>query len=170
MDQVPPLRSLKSLMFFDISEQHGMLKSIGDYAFDRQSPSNYLSINANLNQIERFDKKSFCLRGADKNSTRDSKIKQLKISLSSIRNVDKCIFKQIEPVVDGLVQAELKVEVPIKMSRNEGDYDNVCNCSLMGFLRMHRIELGGQCSPLRLMCQRRLPDSTVDDCSQEYSC
>lgn len=188
LQHVPSIRSLKSLMFLDISEQHGMLKTIGDYAFDRKSATNYLSINANLNQIERFEKKSFCLRRAAESASssnatsksaaaEDSKIKQLKISLSSIRNVDRCIFKQIEPVVNGLVQAELKVEVPVKTSRRNDaatavDYDSVCNCTLMGFLRLHRIELSGQCSPLRLMCQRRMSssDANADDCSQDFAC
>jgi len=155
-------------MFFDISEQHGMLKIIGDYAFDRISPSNYLSINANLNQLERFEKKSFCFK--NKNKTNDSRIKQLKLSLSSVQNVEKCILKQLEPIVNGIVTAELKVEQPIKTSRNEGDYNSVCNCGLMNFLRLHRIELGGQCSPLRLMCQRKRKDITNNECSQDFSC
>lgn len=156
LTQTPSIVNLSRLKIFDLSNQNGHMRVIHDYAFDRlgavannsNSTTNItqaVSINLDLNDIERFGDKSFCSRAV--HSPYDD-ISNIDLAYSTVRRLDKCIFKQLRSAVAPRVSLNIGLYLH---SLNESS--QVCNCEFKSFIREFKIDLIGGCSLLAKPCQ-----------------
>ena len=127
------------------------MRAVHDYAFDRVNLTQAVSINLDLNDIERFGDKSFCMRTANL-----SEISNLDLSYSTVTRLDKCLFKQLQSSLSPRVSLNIGLYM---QSLNASS--NVCNCEFKNFIREFKIDLIGGCSLLAKTCETATSNSTM---------
>ena len=123
MTQSPNIISLYKLQILDLANQNKNLVAIQDFAFERNKiPANPLNLNMESNDIIQFGNKAFCSR-----TYNVSEITQLGFSFNTIKNMSKCLFKQ----VNSLISTKIILRVG---QTNDVSYKDVCNCDMKAYL------------------------------------
>jgi Leucine-rich repeat (LRR) protein len=158
LDMIPNLSKLNQLQEFGFANQNGKLNTIKDYAFEVEGQSfRNLKISLRKNNITNFGSKAFCSRYSKQNE-----ISKIEIDSSSFKYLNKCIIKQLR-LFNGPFSETLIEVAPVDPLTDAA----ACNCSLINFLRLYRIVLGGVCSGIKC------PNEPIkDDCilANEFSC
>ena len=133
---VPSIRNLLKLKIIDVSNQNNQLKNIHGYAFERNSrPINPMNVNLGSNDIDTFDRRSFCSRNS--NAT---EILALDVSFESMKNFNKCLLKQLTSHISPKIV--LRIGLPIENVKN---YTSVCTCPLRMYAAKLNVEVSGAC-------------------------
>ena len=135
LTKVPSIFKLTGLSILDISFQNGKLKSIHDYAFERESIwYNTLKINLDGNDIDTFGKQAFCSRYYV-----PSYISEITFSYKTMKTIPICVLKQLgsqEANKPTLIKVSNSTELVV-------DYSNFCNCSLLSSVKLYNINSTG---------------------------
>lgn len=116
----PNISNMKRLKILDLSNQNGKLVKIDDYAFDRNF-IHLLTLYLNLNDLS-FEPKSFCTRFKT-----ESQINTLDLSLKTLNNMDKCIFKQFDS------NRPNRMIIRIQSEKSNSNELSECNCDILQY-------------------------------------
>jgi Leucine-rich repeat (LRR) protein len=175
LSSMPDIFKLNKLYIYNMSNQNGMLESIGNYAFDRQNGQEDLTIHLGHNKIKSIKEKAFCSRAAKTVS-----IKAISLDYSLVKSIDKCMLAQIgrENIgslvlfdSDSALASASTSASDLAPTANDHSYADVCNCQLMLFLSRYNVNLEGVCASIlnNLTC---FNVEIRDDCANkpQYIC
>lgn len=149
---------MNQLKIFDMSNQNGNLRIIHNFAFERQGKlQNAVSINLDLNEIERFGEKSFCNRYSN-----TSEISNLDVSYPTAKRLDKCLLKQLNSLLSSRVSLNIGLYL---QSFNESS--ELCNCDFKKFVSQYKIDLIGGCSLLSESCDKNKASFAINICQHK---
>lgn len=154
----PNITNLAKLQILDMSNQHGSLKQVPDYAFERRMTFNSLSLILETNDLTFAGNKAFCSHYSNV-----PEIHVVSLSHRSVKNLNKCMLKQLKTSI--VSRAAIKVE----KARTQMDYSTVCTCDLRSFASSLRVDLLGACSQLN---DKSCPETknVEKDCSDTFDC
>jgi hypothetical protein len=159
LKQVPKIRRCSRLQLFDLS--NNKLKEIKDYAFER-SVKLFSSLGVNLqgNDITNFGSRSFCSHYSNVIEIHD-----LNLSYNTYERMNKCLLKQLNSTM--VARIYLRVLPNEFRSRS---VVHVCDCSLMRFLDINKINLLGECQEGKDKCTENKFDQNECFSQKEFNC
>lgn len=89
LSTIPKITQLEKLTILNLKNQHGKLRVIPDYAFERKENNSEISIYLNDNSIKKVSSKAFCNRFSQSIAG-----KSIFIQMNNINLVHKCMFSQ----------------------------------------------------------------------------
>lgn len=176
---LPSFQNLHELATLNVENQNGRLVSLGDYAFDTGSKPgelrySHLIVYMRSNIFTSFGDKVFCGRrnvingnsssNMTSTSTTTPAIDVIYIDHAAIRNMDKCVLKQLRmPQRPGFPTYVIIDDETIDETTNMKKFEDVCNCDYMEFGRVNEIKLIGICRFFNLECKKTGSGGDNDD-------
>lgn len=158
LSKFPNLTYLSRLQILDMTNQNARLTEIPDYAFERRdrNQTHYsLSLILDSNDFIKYGSRSFCSR-----YTNSSQIHNINLSYRSMKNLHKCLLKQLK------TSFVSRVSLKVQPNDNIFDYSDVCSCDLKSFAFSLNIDLLGICVSFNDACSR----SAIDSINNEQQC
>lgn len=168
LSSLPSLNNLNELATLKVENQNGKLVSLKDYSFDTLSNERYANMVLYLrsNAITSFANKAFCSRNLNY-----SNIDVVYIDYYAIRNMDKCLLKQLKPKREGYPVYVIIDDESIDQTTDVRKYKDVCNCENIEFGKQNQLKFIGICKFLSLNCESEAT-KIIDDCDKkpEFQC
>ena len=161
LKHTPKITKLSKLQTLDLSNQNGHLKVVYDFAFER-SVKRFSSLGLNLqsNDIEMFSSRSFCSRYSSVIEIHD-----LNLSFNSYQQMNKCILKQLNSTMVARVYVRI-----LPSEFRSRSIIQVCDCHLMKFLDVNKINLLGDCQLGKDKCTENKFDARECYSQKEFDC
>lgn len=155
LNTYPNISSMIRLKILDLSNQNGKLIKIDDYAFDRNFV-HLLTLYLNSNDLS-FEPKSFCSRFKTQ-----SQINSLDLSLKTLNNMDKCIFKQFES------NRPNKMLLRVQLEKSNLNELNECNCGIWQFAKHFNVTIYNYPNCNETECYEKKLETA--ECDKRFNC
>jgi Leucine-rich repeat (LRR) protein len=163
LKKIPHIRKLPNLIFLLLENQNGRLTELDDYAFERDIEKSLMYIHLDSNSFARIGNKSLCSR-----NTKSNTISSISIDYSSLKNMNKCILRQMRLIKDD--EAGF-IDIDVVLDEKKANLSQVCNCDMKVYLEKSKIHLVGACANVfnNISCKN---ERSVDTCANrvEYLC
>ena len=161
LSQIPKIVKLSKLQRLDLSNQNGHLKIISNYAFERSVKLfSSLGLNLQSNDIETFSSRAFCSRYSNVIEIHD-----LNLSYNSYQHMNKCLLKQLNSTMVSRIYLRI-----LPKEFHSRTIVQVCDCHLMKFLDVNKINLIGECQLGKDKCTVNKFDARECYSQTEFNC
>lgn len=135
LKRIPSIKSMSSLILFDLKNQNGQLKQLDNYQFDRKDSFLNLKIHLEQNDVTNFAHKSFCTKY---NSYLDNFTLSYQTFLNMFK-INKCLFNQLNYKSNEMVRLFIDDGHLI----NTKHLNDLCTCDFINFLKLSNILISG---------------------------